>query len=74
MTGRRRRPPSLWIGLITLSAILGISTRRFGCWLPSFVAAYAVDTLWALVAFLGIGLILIRLSKWRVEAEFREGQ
>ena len=28
--------------------------------------AYAGDTLWALVAFLGIGLILPRASTWRV--------
>lgn len=68
MTRRSRRTPFLWIGLITLSAMLGIGSRRFGRWLPSFVAAYAGDTLWALVAFLGIGLILPRDSTWRVAA------
>ena len=32
------------------------------------MAAYAGDTLWALVAFLGIGLLLPRASTWRVAA------
>lgn len=30
------------------------------------MAAYAGDTLWALVAFVGIGLLLPRASTWRV--------
>lgn len=34
--------------------------------LPGIVATYAGDTFWALVAFLGIGLLLPRASTWRV--------
>jgi hypothetical protein len=34
--------------------------------LPGFVVAYAGDTLWALVAFLGIGLVLPRVATWRI--------
>ena len=61
-----RRPPLLWLVLIALTVCLGIGSRRFGRSLPGFVAAYAGDTLWALAAFLGIGLILPRASTWRV--------
>jgi hypothetical protein len=43
---------------VGLVALLGIGSRRFGTHLPGVVAAYAGDTLWALAAFLGIGLLL----------------
>jgi hypothetical protein len=52
--------------LIALASVLGIGSRRFAQSLPGFVAAYAGDTLWALAACLGIGLILPRFSTWRV--------
>ena len=61
-----RRNPALWIVLITLAVASGLGSRRFGRWLPGVVAAYAGDTLWALVAFLCIGLILPRASTWAV--------
>jgi len=64
----RRRPPILWIVLIVLAVILGLGSRRFGHSSPGFVAAYAGDTLWSLVAFLGIGLLLPRASTLRVAA------
>jgi hypothetical protein len=48
--------------LIALLAALGIGSRRYAQALPEFVAAYAGDTLWALAAFLGIGLLLPRAS------------
>jgi len=61
----RRRRPVLWIILILLGGILGIGSRRYAHELPGF-AAYAGDTLWALVAFLGIGLLLPKASTWRI--------
>ena len=61
-----RRNPLTWLVLIALNAFLGIGSRRYGHLLPGLVAAYAGDTLWALVAFLGIGLVLPRASTWRV--------
>ena len=64
----RRRPPILWLILIALAAFLGIGSRRFASSLPGLVAAYAGDTLWALAAFLGIGLLLPRALMWRVAA------
>ncbi len=64
VTGRRH--PPLSVALIGLAAVLGIGSRRHASSLPGFVEAYAGDTLWALAAFLGIGLALPRASTWRV--------
>ncbi len=59
---RRRRNPLVQIILIALACLLGIGSRRYAHALPGFIATYAGDTLWALAAFLGIGLILPRAS------------
>jgi hypothetical protein len=59
---RRRRNPLVQIILIGLVCLLGIGSRRYADLLPVFITAYAGDTLWALAAFLGIGLILPRAS------------
>ena len=58
----RRRNPLIQLALIALAAILGIGSRRYAHALPGFIAAYAGDTLWALAAFGGIGLVLPRAS------------
>ena len=50
VTRRRKRNPLLWVVMIALVVALGLGSRRFGRSLPGFVAAYAGDTLWALVA------------------------
>jgi hypothetical protein len=60
--GFRRRNPLVQLALIALAAVLGIGSRRFAHTLPGFLAAYAGDTLWALAAFAGIGLLLPRAS------------
>src|SRR5215510_13527309 len=62
----RRRSRLVQIILITLICLLGIGSRRYSHTLPGFIAAYAGDTLWALAAFLGFGLILPRQSTRRV--------
>ena len=62
MTKLRRRNPLVQIAQIALASALGIGSRRYAHALPGFIAAYAGDTLWALAAFLGIGLILPRAS------------
>ena len=61
-----RRNPFLVLALILLVACLGIGSRRFASRLPGLVTTYAGDTLWALAAFLGFGLVLPRASTWRV--------
>ncbi len=60
--GFRTRKPLIQIASIALSAILGIGSRRYAHALPGFIAAYAGDMLWALAAFLGVGLVLPRAS------------
>ena len=62
MPSGRRRNPILGIILIASASVLGIGSRRLAHSLPWFVAAYAGDILWALAAFLGIGLLLPRAS------------
>jgi hypothetical protein len=54
------------IFLLGVVCILGIGSRRFGAQLPTFIATYAGDTLWALAAFLGIRVLLPRSSTVRV--------
>ena len=56
----RRRNRLVQIILVMLVCLLGIGFRRYARVLPGFIAAYAGDTLWALAAFLGIGLIFSR--------------
>ena len=68
--GFPRRNPLTRMILIALVAALGIGSRRYSNVLPGFIAAYAGDTLWALAAFLGIGLPLpgastVRSPCWR---------
>lgn len=59
---RHRRNQLVQIILIVLVCLLGIGSRRYAYALPGFIAAYAGDTLWALAAFVGFGLILPRAS------------
>ena len=62
----RRRNPLIGIALIALVSALGIGSRRYATALPGFVADYAGDTLWALAAFLGFGVLLPGASTRRV--------
>ena len=61
-----RRSSPFRLAVIALAACLGVGSRRFASLLPGLVAAYAGDTLWALAAFLGIGLTVPRASTWQV--------
>lgn len=47
--------------VIAFSAAAGIASRRFGAVLPSFLAAYTGDTMWALFFFALFRLLLLRL-------------
>lgn len=40
--------------------VLGISSRKFGAYLPEFLSTYAGDTLWALMVFWGFGFLFAR--------------
>jgi hypothetical protein len=48
------------------AAALGLSSRRYPAVLPRLLATYAGDTLWALMVFLGIGMLFPRWSTLRV--------
>ncbi len=63
---RSQRPRAASIVGLALVIFLGLVSRRSAQALPPFVALYAGDTLWALAAFLGFGLILPWASTWRV--------
>lgn len=43
----------LWIFMVAL----GLGSRSFGSHLPTFVAEYAGDTLWAAMVYFGIGFL-----------------
>lgn len=46
--------------------VLGLSSRKYSRVLPEFLVSYAGDTLWALTAFLGVGMLFHRWSTLRV--------
>lgn len=46
--------------------VLGLSSRKYSRVLPEFLVSYAGDTLWALTAFLGVGILFPRWSTLRV--------
>jgi len=54
----KRRSRVLYACLVAVAVILGLATRRFPQLLPRFVAVYGGDTLWALTAYLLVGLLL----------------
>jgi hypothetical protein len=62
----RQRHLIIWPCLIAVVVLLGLGSRRYAAHLPGFVSAYAGDTLWALAAFLGLGLLLPRAPTRRV--------
>ncbi|QJX48356.1 DUF2809 domain-containing protein [Hymenobacter taeanensis] len=46
------KSPRLTYLLLSINTIvLGLCSRRYGAWLPGWLAAYAGDTLWALLVF-----------------------
>jgi hypothetical protein len=63
--GIKRNRISYLISAIAV-AILGLSSRRYSRLLPEFIASYAGDTLWALMVFLGIGMLFPRWSTIRI--------
>ena len=61
-----RRSRLLYLALAGAMAALGLASRRYTASLPAFIAQYSGDTLWALTAFVGIGLVAPRWPTWRV--------
>ncbi|UOR05969.1 DUF2809 domain-containing protein [Hymenobacter aerilatus] len=64
----RIRRWSIYLVLIFSTLLLGLASRKFAPWLPSWIAAYAGDTLWALLIFWLIGLLRPSWSSKQVAA------
>jgi hypothetical protein len=47
---------------------LGLASRRFPWLFPAALGKYPGDALWALAAFVVLGMVLPRASTWRVAA------
>jgi hypothetical protein len=43
--------------LILLVIVLGLSSRRYGSYLPEFISLFSGDALWALMVYLGFGFL-----------------
>ncbi len=53
---------NLYLVLAIATILIGLASRRYGVFLPDLLAQYAGDTLWALVVFLGISVLLVDSS------------
>lgn len=62
MTRRLNRNRMVYSVLIILTIALGLLTRQFGSYLPSFVTIYVGDALWAIMVFLLLGFIFKKSS------------
>ena len=47
----------LYLVCAVVVMVFGLASRRYGTYLPVFVADYAGDTLWALMVFLGVSVV-----------------
>jgi glycopeptide antibiotics resistance protein len=52
----------VYSALIVLTLLSGLASRQFQDYLPTFLATYAGDTLWALLVFLLTGFLLPKKS------------
>jgi hypothetical protein len=57
MAGRVRRFRGTQLALLLVVIALGLASRTYADSLPSFIARYAGDTLWAAAVFLLLGLL-----------------
>lgn len=56
----------VYVGLIILTMILGLLSRKYGAYLPDFISKYSGDTLWALMVFFIFGLIFNKDVSFKV--------
>jgi hypothetical protein len=52
-----KRSRTIYLVAAIIVILLGLFSRSYSGVLPVFVASYAGDTLWALTAFLGVGIL-----------------
>jgi hypothetical protein len=58
----QKRNRKIYAPLMLMVIGLGLASRKYGAYLPSWLADYAGDTLWALLVFLMMGFLLPRHS------------
>lgn len=61
-----KRSRLLYFVVDSFVVALGLASRRYATVLPVFFAQYAGDTLWAVMVFVGVGLLAPRLPSFRV--------
>lgn len=61
-----KRNRAVYLLATCLTVILGLASRRYALNLPSWLAEYAGDTLWALMVFFGFGFMLPHWSTMRL--------
>jgi hypothetical protein len=62
-----RQRPRLWYALACVAAILaGLASRRYPHLLPAALGKYPGDTLWALMAFCGLGAVWRTVPTWQL--------
>ena len=68
--GPSRRPRSrrVCIAIVVIVVILGLASRRYRDVLPPFIAAYAGDTLWAMMVFFLFSLMTPRARTMAIAA------
>jgi hypothetical protein len=52
----------LYLGMVLVVIVLGLSSRKFSAALPGFVAAHFGDALWAAMIYLGVRTLFIHKS------------
>lgn len=55
----------IYLGCAACIMVLGLASRRYAAHLPTFLAQYSGDTLWALMLFLLVSAALVRLPLTR---------
>lgn len=63
---KMKRSPSIYLICAIITIVLGLFSRSYAGVLPVFLTNYAGDTLWALTAFLGIGILFPKWTTLRV--------
>ncbi|MBK8550440.1 MAG: DUF2809 domain-containing protein [Ignavibacteria bacterium] len=61
-----KRNRIVYFSLIIVVILSGLASRKFNSNLPSFIAEYSGDTLWALMIFFITGFIFITYSTRRI--------
>jgi hypothetical protein len=61
-----KRNRTLYLLIAAVVVVAGLASRKYAAALPSFVAEYAGDTLWAAMVFVGIGFLAPRWPTPRV--------